>query len=257
MSNVSPSPNSQWYMDRLDSMGPHASQLQRDRFAVAVNYLEANYETTQRLPDGTLQKSVDRQEVLSHLNSIDFHKDVKLKELNRDDKVYRHSVPDSPMREYYTSKSTTKDRLAITEGEGSKARVQEAYFVKNKMVVLESHTRDTKDTWSEGRYVRDTQNHHSSRVVNADKSSTRTSNGREIDHQLRKTDDAKVASRVYSNNGDSKGPIEQRSGEYVRGGGIQYHIPQKQHDNLCPAYTPTVVPSQSLSEKPATRTQKI
>ena len=257
MSQISQSPNDQWYRDRLDSMGPRASPLQQKRFAVAVDYLEANCVEKQTLPDGTEREVLDRQAVLQHLNSIDFHKDVKLKELNRDDKVYRHSVADSPMRDYYTSKGSSKDRLAITEGEGSKARVQETYFVKNKMVVLETHTRDTKDIWSEGRNVRDMHDRASSRVVNADKTSTRTPNGREIDHQLRKTDDAKIAGRVYSNNGDPRGPIEQRSGEYVRGGAIQYHIPKKQHENLCPAYTPAVAPSKSLTEQPTTRTQKI
>lgn len=251
MSNISQSPNAQWYRDQLDSMGPHASKLQQERFAVAVDYLEANYKI--KRPDGTLTDKVDRQEVLSQLNSIDFHKEVNLKELKRDNKIYQHKAPGAPTSEYFTSKSSTKDRLGITEGEGGNARVKESYYVKEDMVVLESHTRDTKDVRCWGRHARDTANPESSRLVNLDNTNK---NGQVVDQQLRKTDDAKISGRVYSSNRDT-GKIEQRSGEYAKGGDVQYHIPEHQHKNLCSAHRPAVVQSQTVTEKPSTRTQKI
>jgi hypothetical protein len=192
MSRVGKSKNNiQWYRSKLDGIGPHASKSQRDRFELAVAYLETH---CKKINNGKLE--VDRQKVLDGLNSIDFHKPVELETIKPGQQLARYSEKNAEVHgDFFTDPGVQTQRLGIAQREE-----HNRLTVKQDMVVLKSHSRCTVDTWSKNR--------------------------------------AKSVS-VYTRNKATQ-LIECKSGEYVRGGGVQYHIPRSEvhfcrHNFLTPA----------------------
>jgi len=226
-----------WYASKLDGIGQHASKQQNDRFDLAVSYLETHCWTTTT----TGQEVVDREKVLQQLDSIDFHKPVTLQTFKPCDELVQHSIRDKSQTnsfelnrekaygEFFTMSGVPSQRLAITERDETRR-----CSVKTEMVVLESHTRGTVDVWSKNRPVRTPPNHteKGTTILNCDR--TQEFAG------LKLTSDPKQARSVFHqsnptrNSLENKKTLKHRSGEYVAGGGVQYHIPKrKDKPELC------------------------
>jgi len=217
------SENRQWYASQLDGIGPHASQKQNERFDLAVAYLETHCKKTGS--DGK-EVVIDRAQVLQQLNSIDFHKPVELVEIEPGKNLLQYS--DGERGQYFTDPGVPQQKLGITV----KARAADEYTVKEKMIVLKTHTRETIDTWSNNRStsypltserLEQTGAKVESKVVN-----------KESGTNLKPTNNAKLRRRTYRKNteADGKDQIVQRSGEYASAGGCQYHIPKMKDQNL-------------------------
>lgn len=256
---VGKSQNREWYASKLDGIGPHAGRLQNERFDLAVSYLETHC-VKEDLQGNTV---VDREEVRQQLNSIDFHKPVTLHTVKPGEELVQHSFRDKPRSnsvklekgpgsfnlskneeygEYFSKSGVPTQKLGITERNETRRCT-----VKEEMVVLQSHTRGTTDVWSANRSVRmpEEQTLAGTSIVNRD-----LDKGRDTRFLL-PTNDAKNTRSVYSesvsiasSDTSEKRKTEtlaHRSGEYVTGGGIQYHIPKRRdrpdlcrHQNLAP-----------------------
>ncbi len=252
------SPNRQWYFNQLESMGPHASKLQNERLDIAINHLET--QCGHRNSNGTWE--VNRGEVLQHLDSIDFHKDVRVTTLRPGDHVdqYRFKTDreqaiekrmrhqDTPelqnalaqerkngLGQSFTGRGEPAQRLGVS-GDG---RERCTYTVQERTKVLQSHARDKKDTWSDQRDIRQVPEHKPTNVplVNRDQHTRDVrqpdKTARSVSCGLKLTENAKSAGRVYrvEGNGDQK-KITHQSGPYVRGGSMQYTITKSQHQSL-------------------------
>ncbi len=264
MARVGLSKNRDWYASKLDGIGPNAGRLQNERFDLAVSYLETHCVKKDALGNTI----VDREEVRQQLNSIDFHKPVTLHKVKPGEELVQRSfrgnsqsesdkspkVPSSSnlskneeenveYGEYFSKSGVPTQRLGITERNETRRCT-----VKEDMVVLQSHTRGTTDVWSANRSVRmpEKQTLAGTGIVDRD-----LDEGRDT-RFLRRTNDARNTRSVYSesvsvasSDTSEKGKtktLDHRSGEYVTGGGIQYHIPKRKdcpnldrHQNLIPS----------------------
>lgn len=253
-------PNHDWYAARLESMGQHASEIQHKRLDIAIVHLESRCQYLDK--NGCLQ--VDRQAVFQHLDSIDFHREVKLKQFYPGDRVdqYRYttakeqslerqlSQAHSPCKQLqadfdkerkrelgqsFTQRGEPTERLAI-EGGG---RQRCTYIVQERMTVLESHARDKVDTWSKYRDVRQPEQHTSANTPIANRDPIpqleRSRGSTTVDFETRPTQDARRSASTYSSCETASGrEIQHRSGPYARGGSVQYTITKSQHDQLKP-----------------------
>jgi hypothetical protein len=246
MKRVGKSENRAWYASKLDGIGAHASKTQNERFDLAVSYLETH---CKKLGDGG-KEVVDRERVLEQLNSIDFHKPVELNEMKPGRKMRQYS--DGRQGEYFTDPGVPEGRVGITvKGREHRdpvvreemnarnvrkemsPRIANDYTVKKEMVVLKTHTRGTVDTWSSERNGRSPVT--AERLEKSGKKiETGISNKDEEKANVKLTHDAKLATRKYSRTTDEAGEskITHKSGEFVRAGGAQYHVPQMKDEKL-------------------------
>lgn len=248
MARTGTSENRQWYASKLDGIGPHASKLQNERFDLAVSYLETHCVTTNSRGENV----VDREKVCQQLNSIDFHKPVELKTVRRGDQMFQHSSYDRGQQtstdkveygEHFTKSGTPSERLGITVRDDAHSRATQRCTVKEDMVVLQTHTRSTIDVWSQQRMVNTPveQTPKGTTVRNEDLGNRNASS-----HVVAPQGDHRTRS-IYSSSTNGKDSangtkiLEHRSGEYVTGGGVQYHLPKRtdntllcRHNNLTP-----------------------
>ena len=219
---IGQSPNSPYYASKLDSMGAHASPLQRQRFDVAVAYLEHHH--SRKNAAGLTE--VDRDAVLRHLKGIDFHSDVKITKIETGTNLRQSNF--NRLGSYFTTSGYPSQQLGITDGHAPNLRTSTDHTVNTHVVALESRCCGVVDTFSDSRMVRNAPTHTPSgnKIINGDSRNAFQPVTTQA-HQARSS-----FKRTIDPNNQSV--IEHNSGEYAYGGGRQFYLAPQYHSQLSP-----------------------
>ncbi len=262
-SRIGKSVNRDWYVSKLDGIGFHSSKLQKERFDLAVSYIETHCTKldAQNRPifmDG--KPVVDREMVRQQLDTIDFHSEVKIRDFKKGERLSQHrfseesisrdkliqSASDKRLGEFFTDRNTPTQQLGLATRSPAQSRPISTVSAKHDFCALETRTRGTIDVWSKYRAVRVPRKKSKDGTIirPGDRKHykiTRTDGKSQSGSvHLRPTKNAKFAVSRYQSvtyhtkprvlkSGEKKPSVAkkriyQTSGEYVSGGAKQYHI---------------------------------